>query len=91
MSRLTTEQIAVYMRNLPQWRFEEDRLTKTFHFTNFSESLQFTNRVGTLAESANHHPEILIRYNRVKITLTTHGENGVTGKDLLLAQQIDSI
>lgn len=91
MSKLTTEQMAVYMNKLPRWKFENNTLTKVFHRQDFKDSISFVQTIAELAEKLNHHPDLHIQYDRVSVLLTTHDKNGVTGKDFLLAQQIESI
>lgn len=75
------------------WKTENDRLTKTFEFNNFSEALQFVNKIGEIAEDKKHHPDILLRdYKFVDISLTTHDEGyKITEKDVELAQLIDTL
>lgn len=75
------------------WKTENDRLTKTFEFNNFSEALQFVNKIGEIAEDKKHHPDILLRdYKFVDISLTTHDEGyKITEKDVELAQLIDAL
>ncbi|MEX2415899.1 MAG: 4a-hydroxytetrahydrobiopterin dehydratase [Paenibacillaceae bacterium] len=91
MSKLSTEQLAVYMNKLPLWKFENNTLTKVFHRKDFKDSISFVLMIADLAEKLNHHPDLHIRNDRVSVILTTHDKNGVTGKDFLLAQQIESL
>lgn len=72
------------------WKEENNNFTKKFSFKDFKSALEFVNKVGELAESANHHPDIELRWGRVKVSLTTHSENKVTDKDRDLAKQIDA-
>lgn len=73
------------------WSEENNRLVRGFEFPDFKSALDFVNRVGELAEAANHHPDIELGWGRVKVILTTHSEGGVTGKDHELARQIDDL
>lgn len=75
------------------WKTENDRLKKAFEFNNFSEALQFVNKIGEIAENKKHHPDILLRdYKFVDISLTTHdNRNKITEKDVELAQLIDAL
>ena len=74
------------------WKEVSNSITKEFIFDDFAQALAFVNKVGVLAESANHHPDILIHdYKKVAITLTTHSEGKVTDKDTNLAEKIDSL
>lgn len=68
----------------------DKKLEKTYTFNNFKQALEFANTVGALAEAQNHHPDIsLFDYKNVRLTLTTHSANGLSEKDVLLAQMID--
>lgn len=75
----------------PEWELVGGRLLKTVTCVGFVGSLAYVNEVGALAEAANHHPDIDIRYNRVTLSLLTHDSGGITRKDLDLAGQIDQV
>jgi 4a-hydroxytetrahydrobiopterin dehydratase len=91
MSKLSTDQVNVNLNLLPQWKYEEDKLVKTFIKDTFKEAIAFVLAVANIAEEHNHHPDLLIKYNKVTVYLSTHDSHGVTGKDFLLAQQIEII
>lgn len=91
MPKVKKEATAVHYESLENWIFEHDSLIRVFDFENFNQSMAFVNQISTLAESANHHPDIWIRVNRVTIILTTHEEHSVTDKDIHLAKQIQAI
>ncbi|HLC89747.1 MAG TPA: 4a-hydroxytetrahydrobiopterin dehydratase [Patescibacteria group bacterium] len=75
-----------------EWLNQNNSLIKEFIFQNFKEALAFVNKVGEVAESKNHHPDILMYgYKKVKITLTTHDQGKVTDKDTEMAELIDKI
>lgn len=74
-----------------RWQETNNQISKEFKFADFAAALDFVNKVGALAQEANHHPDIELGWGRVKITLTTHSENKVTDKDTILAKQIDQI
>jgi len=82
---LTDTEVAMRLESLPEWRVESGELTRTFAFKDFVGSLAFVNKVGELAEKAGHHPDIDIRYNRVRLALVTHDAGGITEKDFDLA------
>ncbi len=77
--------------SLAGWSRRGDALTRTYQFRNFSQSMEFVNRVAGLAESADHHPDIDIRYSKVTLTLSTHDAGGITGNDIALARAIDQV
>ena len=73
------------------WEHEGDELTTTVQLHDFAAALDFVRAVGDAAEAANHHPDIDIRYNKVRLALTTHDSGGITLLDLALAQAIDRL
>jgi 4a-hydroxytetrahydrobiopterin dehydratase len=90
MARLDDDAISAALAGL-QWVREGDELTKTEKLADFSAALAFVNAVGALAEAANHHPDIDIRWNTVMLRLSTHSAGGLTAKDLELAAAIDNL
>lgn len=91
MPALSTEEVVSRLANLPAWQIEDGELTRTFSFKDFTASLAFVDRVGEQAEKACHHPDIDIRYNRVRLSLVTHDEGGLTAKDFDLAAAADKL
>lgn len=85
MPALSAEQATVHLLALPEWKIVSGELVRTFQFKDFRAALGFVNRVGELAEQAGHHPDIDIRYNRVRLGLVTHDAGGLTVKDFDLA------
>ena len=76
---------------LTQWQVGEDRLTRRWQFSDFSEAFAFMTRVALLAEAKQHHPNWSNVYNRVTIELTTHDLGGLSDLDIELAQAIDAL
>ena len=79
------------MSKLGNWTLRRSIISRKFVFDNFAQAMRFVNRVARLAEAANHHPDITINYNRVKLALTTHDEGGLTMKDFRLASRINKL
>jgi len=72
------------------WRREGEAIVRDLRFADFAAAIAFVERVAELAETANHHPDILVHgWNKVRLTLSTHSEGGVTPADLALARLID--
>lgn len=71
----------------PDWHLLGGKLIKTVVCPSFTEALEYVLEVGRLAEEADHHPDIDIRWNKVTLTLTTHSEGGLTRKDFSMALQ----
>jgi 4a-hydroxytetrahydrobiopterin dehydratase len=91
MPTLNPQQMKEHLAALPGWQVEGDELVRTFEFKDFVASLKFVNQVGDAAESAGHHPDIDIRYNRVRLALVTHDAGGITEKDFQLAAKANSL
>lgn len=90
-SPLSSSEIDSRLRSLSGWELDKGEITRTFNFPDFRGSLTFVNRVGELAEAAGHHPDIDIRYNKVKLTLVTHDAGGLTAKDFDLAERVNAL
>lgn len=91
MSILTGPKLSARLASLPDWRVENGELVRTFACKDFLAALGFVNRVGERAEKAGHHPDIDIRYNRVRLALVTHDAGGLTEKDFALAGEADKL
>ncbi len=93
--KLSDETLAVEISSLPEWRLgiggESRELVRDFVFADFVAAMVFVNRLAEAAESAGHHPDIDIRYNRVRVALATHDAGGITQKDVALAHTIDRL
>jgi 4a-hydroxytetrahydrobiopterin dehydratase len=91
-AKLTLSQIELAIKEVPEWKLNaHGELERTFTFTGFPQSILFVGSVGLLAESKNHHPDILVQWNKVKLTLTTHDAGGITSKDFELAKLVNVI
>jgi 4a-hydroxytetrahydrobiopterin dehydratase len=88
-SPLMEVEVSTRLAGVPRWREQGSEIVRTFEFRDFRAALAFVNKVGDLAEKAGHHPDIDIRWNKVKLALTTHDAGGLTGKDFDLAAEID--
>jgi len=85
MPKLSPDEVTSHLSALPDWQIEDGELTRTFRFEDFPAALSFLNKVGERAEQAGHHPDIDIRYNKVRLGLVTHDAGGLTEKDFELA------
>ena len=88
---LTLLEIQEKLGKLRNWALEGNVIVKDFSFKDFKEALEFVNKVGEIAEERNHHPDIVISYNKVRLSLTTHAVNGLTSKDFEVAEAVDKI
>ena len=89
VENLNEESIEGWLEERSGWRREEEALIKDFDFESFRNAIVFVNRVATLADKHQHHPDIDIRYTRVHLSLSTHDTGGITERDLNLAEQVD--
>lgn len=93
--KVTREEIAELKPQIPGWEIIErdgvSRLTRTMKFPDFAGALAFTNKVGALAEAANHHPEILTSWGEVTVTWWTHKIHGLHRNDFIMAAKTDRL
>ena len=90
MPLLDDQEIRNRLDGIRGWTRDGDAIRKTYTLDSFAEAIAFVNRIAELAERANHHPDIDIRYDRVGCTLSTHSEGGLTARDFDLARQLDA-
>lgn len=89
---LTDEQVAALLPEVPGWILEDGKLIRDVVTRNFDEALALVNRIGELAESEGHHPDLsLHRWNHVGIALSTHSIGGLSDNDFILAARINTI
>lgn len=92
MAKLSASEIQRRLGQLAGWSLSgAGEMTKTYTLAGFAQALMFVNAVGWWAEAAQHHPDILVQWNRVTLTLSTHDEGGLTTKDVALAEQIEAL
>jgi 4a-hydroxytetrahydrobiopterin dehydratase len=78
-------------RELPDWSVRDGKLAREWTFPDFNEAMLFVNRVATVAERANHHPDIDVRYNRVLLGLVSHDAGGITARDAGMARELNEV
>ncbi|MFY8217247.1 MAG: 4a-hydroxytetrahydrobiopterin dehydratase [Chthoniobacterales bacterium] len=88
--RLSEEEVENALIELPEWELQGRDIMRVYEFKNFGESIEFVNTVAALAEAANHHPDIDIRWNKVRVKLSTHSKGGLTQLDFDLAEKLDA-
>ena len=86
MTKLSDDEIRTALVDLPGWEHGDDLIAKEFGFPGFPDAVGFVVRLGMAAEKADHHPDLDVRYNKVRVALSTHSEGGVTEKDVALAK-----
>src|SRR5436190_22351043 len=90
MARLDDDRIAERLATLPGWERQGDEIVKTFELPSFPEAIAFVTRIADRAEAANHHPDLDIRYRKVRVALSTHDAGGLTDQDFDLAAEIEA-
>jgi 4a-hydroxytetrahydrobiopterin dehydratase len=88
MALLTEKEIQERLARVPGWERRGKEIRRTWAFADFAAAMVFVNRVAALAEAANHHPDIDIRYSKVTLVLSTHDAGGLTARDFALAESI---
>ena len=91
MTILRSGAIQEKLKQVNGWKLAGEEIIREFSFPDFVTALRFVNAVGQKSEAAGHHPDIDIRYNRVKLALTSHDAGGLTARDFELAAVIDDI
>ena len=91
MELLTSEQVTAELAGTPGWQLAGAEITRTVSRADFRDALLYGGAVGYAAEQAGHHPDILIRWNKVTFTLATHSAGGLTGADFALARRINEL
>ncbi|MBX3355328.1 MAG: 4a-hydroxytetrahydrobiopterin dehydratase [Phycisphaeraceae bacterium] len=91
MTRLSQEQVDTALDQLAKWTQSGDSIQRTYLLKDFAAAMQFVNAVAQEAERLQHHPDILVRWNKVTLTLSTHDAGGITEKDMDFAGVADKL
>lgn len=86
---LTDKQIATELETLPGWRYEQQALRRSYKTDGWSTTLMLVNAIGFVAEAADHHPDLAVKWGSVDVALWTHSAGGITAKDVGLARAIE--
>jgi 4a-hydroxytetrahydrobiopterin dehydratase len=88
---LKPEAVQVLLQEVPAWKLFDNSIERTLTFKGFAEAVEFIVRLAKEAEEMNHHPDIDVRWNKVRLVLSTHSAGGLTDQDFLLARRIDKL
>ncbi len=88
---LTPQDIKAWLKKLPEWELDKKHIERVYEFDDFNGAIDFVNSVAEIAEEDEHHPDIDIRYTKVRIALSTHSEGGITDLDFETAERIDTL
>jgi len=90
MAPLSDEEIERGLAELPGWRRDGDTIVRDYELPTFMGAIDAVREIAEMAEAANHHPDIDIRYRKLHVALTTHDEGGISQHDLDLAGKIET-
>jgi 4a-hydroxytetrahydrobiopterin dehydratase len=91
MALLSNQEIDERLQSLQGWKREDEAITKTFERGDFVGSVKFVDQLVEPAEGMNHHPDLEISWDKVKVSITNHAEGGLTENDFELAGKIDAL
>jgi len=91
MKTLSSTEITEQLHSLPNWRFEAGSLVRDYSFADFTQAFAFVVRLALLAEKEGHHPDLDIRYNKVRVCLVSHDAGGITARDMSMAGAISQL
>ena len=91
MATMSDTEVKAALADLPGWELAGNDIVREYKFADFVAAIAFVNQLADKAEAANHHPDIDIRWNKVRLALSTHSEGGLTEKDFALASEIESL
>lgn len=92
MATFSDTEITERLKALPGWSYEDGNLTRTYEFKDFVEAAIFVHKTIEPAQAMDHHPDLLLHgWNKVKVMLRTHSENGITRNDFELAPKLDAL
>lgn len=88
---LSVTEVTRRLNALPGWDYEDNRITKGFRFADYYQSLAFVNAVAYIAHRQDHHPDMVVRYNQVVVSYSTHDASGVTLNDCICAAKVEAL
>ena len=88
---LTPQQLAARLQDAPEWAVDDGQIAREFTLGTFMAAIEFVGAVAAIAEELNHHPDIDIRYRRIRIAVSTHSAGGLTELDFALAARVDRL
>ena len=88
---LEPEAVQTLLQEVPEWKLEENAITRTSEFASFPVAIAFVGKVAEEAEKENHHPDIDIRWRTVRLSLSSHSAGGLTSADFTLARKLDQL
>lgn len=91
MPPLSSSEVSELMQQLDGWEFLETRLAKDYHFKNYYQTMAFVNAVAWVSHREDHHPDLMVGYNKCRVEYTTHAIGGLSENDFICAAKIDAL
>jgi 4a-hydroxytetrahydrobiopterin dehydratase len=91
LSLLSAEKVQQELKSLSGWKLDNKEIVRTYEFPDFVRAMEFVRQVAEKAEAAGHHPDIDIRYNKVRLALVSHDAGGLTDRDIAMARSLNSL
>ena len=88
---LTADEAAAMLKSLSGWQLNGAQIERTYQFKNYYETIAFVNATAWISHRENHHPDMLIGYNKCEVTYTTHAINGLSENDFICAAKLDAL
>ncbi|MEI6352057.1 MAG: 4a-hydroxytetrahydrobiopterin dehydratase [Verrucomicrobiota bacterium] len=88
---LAQSDVKQMMKRIPEWETDKKSIERTFEFDDFTQAIDFLNAVAEIAEEEDHHPDLDVRWNKVRVELSTRSEGGLTELDFQMAEKIDNL
>lgn len=88
---IPASELKTFLKQVPVWEHDKKKIERVFEFDDFTDAMDFVNQVAEIAEESEHHPDIEVKFNKVKLVLTTHSKGGLTELDFELAEKIDTL
>lgn len=88
---IPASELKTFLKQVPVWEHDKKKIERVFEFDDFTDAIDFVNHVAEIAEESEHHPDIEVKFNKVKLVLTTHSKGGLTELDFELAEKIDTL
>src|SRR5437660_9757712 len=89
--KLTAEELGTHMATLTGWQFNNDRIEKTFSFTNYYETMAFVSALAWISHREDHHPDLAVGYNKCRVEYATHAIGGLSENDFICAAKCDAL
>ncbi len=90
-SGATTEEIEQWEKQIPEWEVSETEISREFNFADYYETIAFVNAIAWIAHGEDHHPDLIVGYNRCIVKLSTHSAGGLSKNDFIVAAKIDRV